>query len=104
MTLVPSYVREPVILRSVQDLVEPCVRVEREDVDIPVRRGETRGVVQEGGVVVDDVLFVQGGDGRADVVRGALERREGDEEVRPAEVVVVCGLLSDIYFSDSGKR
>ena len=105
MRPVPSYVREPVILRGVQDLVEPCVRVEREDVDVPVRRGEMGGMVQEGGVVVDDVLLVERRDGRADVVWGALEGREGDEEVRPAEVVVVRGLLSDIaHFSDSGRR
>ena len=105
MTLVPGYVREPVILRGVQDLVEPCVRVERQDVDVPVRRGEAGGMVQEGGVVVDDVLLVERRDGRADVVRGALEGREGDEEVRPAEVVVVrCLLLHNSLFNDSGKR
>ena len=73
--LVPGDVREPVILRSVQDLVEPRVRVEREDVDVPVRRSEACGVVQEGGVVVDDVLLVERRDGRADVVWGALEGR-----------------------------
>ena len=91
--LLPSNVRESVVRRGVQDLVEPCVRVERQNVDIPVRRGETRGVIQEGSVIVDDVLFVERRDGRPNVVRGALEGRESDEEIRPAEVVVIRVLL-----------
>lgn len=69
------------------------MRVERQNVDIPVRRGETRGVIQEGSVIVDDVLFVERRDGRPNVVRGALEGRESDEEIRPAEVVVIRVLL-----------
>lgn len=93
MIPLPSNVRESVIRCGVQDLVKPCVRVKRQNIDIPMGRGEMRGVIQEGSVIVDDVLFVERRDGRPNVVRGALEGRESDEEIRPAEVVVIRVLL-----------
>ena len=47
-------------------------------------------------VVVDDVLTVEGCDSRAYVIRGAIKRRDSDEKIGAAEVMVVGVLLKDM--------
>lgn len=73
----------------VEHAAEPRVRVEREHGHVRVRAREGGGVRGERGVVVADVLRVFGRDRGAEVVRGAVERRDVEEEVGPAQVVVV---------------
>ncbi len=76
---VPGDVLEVVVRSVVQDLAEPGVRVEREDGHVRVCGREGGDVRGEGGVVVDDVLLVECGVGRADVARGPLQRWDVDE-------------------------
>lgn len=88
----PSGVLEAVSGGVVEDLAEPGVRVEREHVHVRVVLGEGLGVGGERGVVLGDVLLVEGRACVAVPGRGAINGRNVDEEVCAAEVVVV-GLL-----------
>lgn len=89
----PGDVREPVLRGRVEHAAEPRVRVEREHGHVRVRAREGGSVRGERGVVVADVLRIFGRDGGAEVVWGAVERRDVEKEVGPAQVVVVCVLL-----------
>ncbi len=77
----------------VEDLAEPGVRVEREHVHVVVVLGEGCGVGGERGVVLGDVLLVEGRAGLPEPGWGTVDGRDVDEEVRAAEVVVVGALL-----------
>ncbi len=75
----PCDVLEVVVRSVVQDVAEPGVRVEREDGHVWVCVREGGDVRGERGVVVDDVLLVERGVGRADVLGGPLQRWDVDE-------------------------
>lgn len=94
----PGDVREPVLRGRIEHAAEPRMRVERKHGHVRVRAREGSGVRSERGVVVEDVLRVFGRDGGSEVVGGAVERRDVEEEVGPAQVVVVRILLRERRF------
>lgn len=100
----PGYIREPVLRGRVEHTAEPRMRVEREHGHVRVRAREGGGVRGERGVVVADVLRVFGRDGGAEVVWGAVQRRDVEEEVGPAQVVVVRVLLEPGTIQNSGDE
>ena len=71
------------------------MRVECQHVHVWVRVSKVCSMGKKSRVVVDDVLAVEGCDSRAYVVRGAIKRRDSDEKIDDARVVVVGVLLKD---------
>ena len=69
------------------------MRIECQNVHVRVGVSKVCSMGKKSRVVVDDVLTVEGCDSRADVVRGALKRRQGNEEIGATKVVVICILL-----------
>ena len=93
---VPCDVGEAVIRRGVEDPAEPRMRVERQDVHVTMRSGKSRGVTLKRRVVVHDVLSVQRGDVRPNMVGGPVKRRDIDEKIRSSKVVLVRIFLDNL--------
>ena len=91
----PSGVREPISRGFVQDAVEPRIGVERQHGHVRVGDPELPDVCCELRVVLLDVRSKECLVGwLADVGGLALPGRDGDEEVRAAQVVIIGGLLA----------
>lgn len=90
----PSRVREPICWSVVQHVAEPPMRVEEQDSRVWVGFREGLCVRLQGGVEVDGVLPNSGLVWRGEGRRFTILWRDGEENVRSSQAVLICVLLS----------
>lgn len=75
----PGDICEPILLRVVENVIEPLVRVECQDIHVRMGMREVSCVIEECSVVVLNILLIEWRDGSSNVVGRALKRRKRHE-------------------------